>query len=230
VLTDHHWNNATCPINQKHLMAFSHNLSMDSFKLTFRQSLALVQRGFTLIELMVTIAFLAIVMSLAVPSFQQTIASSRLTSTATDVYSSLLQARADAISQGERMTVCKSSDGSTCATGTTTWSIGWITFVDSSRTLSATVDTGETVSYVVQATDPSITISGNANVANYVSFSADGKSKTIAGGFQTGVIRICSSSPALTDDTRARDLTLNIAGKITIGKPPGISAACTPLS
>jgi type IV fimbrial biogenesis protein FimT len=229
-LTDHQGKTATYPINQKHFMALSHNLSMQCYVLKFRQSLAFVQRGFTLIELMVTIAFLAIVMTLAVPSFEQTIASSRLTSAATDVYSSLLQARSDAISQGERMTVCKSSDGSTCILGTTTWSVGWITFVDSSRTVSPSADAGETVTYIVQATNPSITVSGNANVVNYVSFSADGKSKQIAGGFQTGVIRICSSSPALTDDKRARDLSINIAGRITIEKPTGVGAACTPLS
>jgi type IV fimbrial biogenesis protein FimT len=212
-------------------MALSHNINMHSFKPIFRQIQTRVQRGFTLIELMVTIALLAIIMSLAVPSFQQTIASTKLTSTSTDLYSSLLQARADAISQGERMTVCKSSDGSSCIVGTTTtWSVGWITFVDSTRTVNPTVDAGETVTYIVQATDPAITVSGDGSLVNYVSFSADGKSKQISGGFQSGTIRICSSSSALSDDRRARDLGINIAGRITISKPTGVGAVCTPLS
>ena len=211
-------------------MAASHNMTMKSFKLIFWQFQTHAQHGFTLIELMVTIALLAIIMSLAVPSFQQTIASTKLTSTSTDLYSSLLQARADAISQGERMTVCKSSDGSSCIVGTkTTWSIGWITFVDSTRSVNPTVDAGETVTYIVQATDPAITVSGNGSLVNYVSFSADGKSKQISGGFQSGTIRICSSSSALSDDKRARDLEINIAGRVTIKKPLGVDAACTPL-
>jgi type IV fimbrial biogenesis protein FimT len=185
------------------------------------------QHGFTLIELMVTMGLLIILMTLAAPSFQQTIASTRLTTATNDLYTSLAQARSDAIRQGQRMTVCKSSDGTSCDTGTTTWSIGWITVVDTTRTAATpSVDTGETVSYVAQAVDPSVVIQGNGNMANYVSFGADGQSKTINGGFLAGTIRVCSTSAALSDDTRARHITINIAGRTAITKPTGVGVAC----
>jgi type IV fimbrial biogenesis protein FimT len=177
------------------------------------------QRGFTLIELMVTIAVAAIIAALAAPSFLQTIASSKLTSATNDLYTALVQARSDSLRQGERVTVCVSSDGATCATTTVTWSVGWITFVDGTRTSLATVDAGETVSYIAQPTDPAIVIQGNANFINYASFSPDGKSKAINGAFQAGVIRVCSTSGALSDDRRARELVVNNAGRISIRAP-----------
>jgi type IV fimbrial biogenesis protein FimT len=183
--------------------------------------------GFTLIELMVTVSVLAILLAIAIPSFQQTIASTRLSTATNDLYASLAQARSDAIRQGVRMTVCKSSDSTSCTTGTSTWSAGWLTVVDATRTTATpSVDSGETVTYVTQATDSSIVILGGTTVADYVSFSPDGRSKEISGAFQAGRLRVCSSSKALDDDSRARDVVINIAGRMTIEKPSGVAAAC----
>ncbi len=185
--------------------------------------------GFTLIELMMAISLLAILMALAVPSFQQTIASTRLSTTTNELYTSLLQARSEATRRGTRMTVCKSSNGTSCTSGS--WETGWISFADSTRTTATpSIDAGETVSFVVQAMPSSITISGNTSVVDYVSFSADGRSKHLSNGnFQTGVIRVCSTSTALTNDTRARHLNINIAGRVTITKPTGVTSACPAL-
>lgn len=186
--------------------------------------------GFTLIELMVVISLLAILTALAVPSFQQTIASTRLSTVTNELYTSLLQAKSEATRRGTRMTVCKSSDGTSCTSGGS-WSTGWIGFADAIRTTATpSIDAGETVSFVVQSLPSSIVISGNTNVVDYVSYSADGRSKTVlTGAFQTGVIRVCSTSSALTNNTRARDLTISIAGRVTITKPTGITSACPAL-
>lgn len=55
------------------------------------------QQGFTLIELMVTIAVAAVVMAIAVPSMQLMQANARMASAANDLASDLKKARSDAI-------------------------------------------------------------------------------------------------------------------------------------
>ncbi|MBK6757079.1 MAG: prepilin-type N-terminal cleavage/methylation domain-containing protein [Moraxellaceae bacterium] len=56
------------------------------------------QQGFTLIELMVTIAVAAVVMAIAVPSMQLMQANARMASAANDLASDLKKTRSDAIS------------------------------------------------------------------------------------------------------------------------------------
>ncbi|MGB5065269.1 MAG: GspH/FimT family pseudopilin, partial [Candidatus Competibacter sp.] len=67
--------------------------------------------GFTLIELMITVALAAIVLTLGVPAFQETIRNNRLATTVNDFISSLNLTRSEAIKRGTRVTLCKSANG-----------------------------------------------------------------------------------------------------------------------
>ena len=81
-------------------------------------------RGFTLIEMMVTIAVAAMLLMIAVPSFRNASLSSQLRSAANDFIASSNFARSEAIKRGSAVTLCVSTDGSTCAAGG--WEQGWI--------------------------------------------------------------------------------------------------------
>lgn len=63
------------------------------------------ERGFTVLELMVTLVVAAIVLSLAVPSFQRTIANNAVRATTSDLVSALKAARAESMSSRAMVTV-----------------------------------------------------------------------------------------------------------------------------
>jgi len=84
--------------------------------------------GFTMIELMVTLAVAAILVTVAVPSFQTMIESNALTSQINLFIGSLNAARSEAVKRGKQVTLCKSVNGSSCAGAG--YEAGWIVFVD----------------------------------------------------------------------------------------------------
>lgn len=76
----------------------------------------LKHRGFTLIELMVVVSIMAIMASLAVPSFQQLMASQRVRVTGYNIVSDLVLARSEAVKRGENVTLTPVSGD---------WTQGW---------------------------------------------------------------------------------------------------------
>ena len=73
---------------------------------------------------MVTIAVLGIVLAIAVPNFRTFILNGRMTGYANDMLSTLAYVRSEAVKRAANVTVCASSDGSTCTGGG--WQGGWV--------------------------------------------------------------------------------------------------------
>lgn len=85
--------------------------------------------GFTLIELMATLAVLAIALVVGVPAFAAVVERARTASAYHLLTSSLAAARLAAIRRGTQVTVCPSLDGATCR-GSVVWAAGWILYAD----------------------------------------------------------------------------------------------------
>ncbi|MDR1887811.1 MAG: GspH/FimT family pseudopilin [Zoogloeaceae bacterium] len=68
-------------------------------------------RGFTLIELMVAVALVAILLSLAVPSFRDTILKNRVSAATSDLVAALDMARSEAIKRGVEVYLVAPSPG-----------------------------------------------------------------------------------------------------------------------
>ncbi|WP_198411398.1 GspH/FimT family pseudopilin [Marinimicrobium alkaliphilum] len=92
------------------------------------------ERGFTLIELIVTLAVLAIVAGFAIPGFNSLIQSNRSVALAEDLLSAVNYARSEAVRRGQRVSLCASDNGTSC---TGDWVDGWIVVVDTATTDTA---------------------------------------------------------------------------------------------
>ncbi len=82
-------------------------------------------RGFTLVELMVTIAVMVVLAMIAVPTFDNVRLSNRLGAYASDLVAASQLARSEAIKRNAQVTLCASSNASSCASDGQ-WEAGWI--------------------------------------------------------------------------------------------------------
>ncbi len=85
--------------------------------------------GFTLIELMVTVAIVGIFASIALPSFAKLLENNRYTTITNNLVSTLHLARSEALKRRASVTVCPSSNQTSC-NDNTDFSTGWIVFLD----------------------------------------------------------------------------------------------------
>ena len=86
------------------------------------------QSGFTVTELVVVVSIVAILMAIGAPSYKYVTTSNRISSEINGLLGDLQFARAEAIKEGQAVTVCTTTDGSTCS-GNTTWSGGWLVYM-----------------------------------------------------------------------------------------------------
>jgi len=144
--------------------------------------------GFTLVELLVTVAIASTLMMLAIPAMTGMLDTQRRISALNRFVASLHLARGEAIKRNGRAVLCKSATGEQC-TKAGQWEQGWIVFHDANN--NASLDAGE---WLLQQQGPlggRLRLSGNLPVAHYVSYSASGSAKLVSGAFQAGTFTLC---------------------------------------
>lgn len=121
-------------------------------------------KGFTLIEMMVTIAIIGILASIGMPAYKNTITSMRMSAEINALSNSLNFARTEAMKRGSTTSVCPVSSGA-CTTSTD-WSGGWSTFLNSTSTelsIAPSLSNGDTLT-------STLTIPPQFNAAGYTFF------------------------------------------------------------
>ena len=86
--------------------------------------------GFTILEMMMAIAILAVLAGFAVPGLIAFVGNSRMSGAANDVITDFSYARSEAVKRGVPVTLCKSQDGADCDDDDTDPFNRWIVFVD----------------------------------------------------------------------------------------------------
>jgi type IV fimbrial biogenesis protein FimT len=121
--------------------------------------------GFTLIELIVTLAVAAVILTIAVPSFSAVLQGNRVTTSTNDLVGALNLARSEAVMRASRVSICPSSNGTSCTQ--TNWRQGWIVFIDGGT--PGVVDGSDTVLQVSRGLDSGVTLSTSTTAIQFLS-------------------------------------------------------------
>lgn len=158
-----------------------------------------VSKGFTLIELMVTIAIVAILASLAAPSFNTLATAQALRSASSELHISLLQARSEALRTNRNVYVVPVS--ATDPATTTDWAAGWTVFVDNNNS-GSTYEPG-TDTIVSKSAAISSKLAITAAKTNAIGFTFDAR------GFNGGLgVTSAKVTFASADDSSKRKMVI----------------------
>jgi type IV fimbrial biogenesis protein FimT len=129
--------------------------------------------GFTMMELLVVITIVAILAGIGAPSFRNITTSYRIAGEVNGLLGDMQFARAEAIKEGQNVTICVSSDGVTCSTSSTAWQNGWTVF-PAVATAPGAAQSAATVLRVQAAFSGSDTFVDHTSGTNTVTFDRNG--------------------------------------------------------
>lgn len=196
----------------------------------------LVPRGFTLTELLMVIAILAIILSLAAPDFSPFVQNNRIRSATEDLISAIGVARSEAIKRGSAIVLCRTgspnvspgtlacraNDPDGTANQAEDWSPGWIMYAKPNYAGSGGADYDNATDgdplQVGNRAPTGVTITSNSAGNQWLTYFGDG---TLNEGGAAALFAICDNrGPA-----EGQLITIPAVGRPYVTQSP---ANCTP--
>ena len=173
--------------------------------------------GFTLLELITTVAVVGVIAAIAVPNFRPFIQNNRLTAASNDLLRSFQLARTEAIRRQQNVVVCASADPTatnpTCSYGGFS---GWIVFQDTNANWQA--DGGEAVIERHGLLDGSITVKKDND--GIESYAGSGFANPAGAKTPTRNVLICDvrGNQAFGTDSVERAVMIAATGRVRVTK------------
>jgi type IV fimbrial biogenesis protein FimT len=166
--------------------------------------------GFTMMEMVILMAVIAILAALALPNASNYIDNNRLNAAAADMVVTMQTARSEAVGRNVAVTICAATGtGTACRPDGHRWELGWLMFVDSDA--DRKVDGGEEVIQYHQALNKNLTLRGSSEINKPITF------------FPSGRTSITSTQTMILCDSRgfgehAKGLVVSILGRASVTK------------
>lgn len=168
-------------------------------------------RGFSLIELMVTVAIVAILVAIGLPSFQSSMRSNRVATGTNELMASFSLARTEAIRSPGGAAICSTQNGNACGGD---WNDGWMVWVDMDGDGLPTGADDRVLRYTQGKQRLDVQIDAPGGAAEAVTIRFDNRGRRI------GQLRTLSLEPedCPAGQELVRNLELGATGQVTIIK------------
>lgn len=178
--------------------------------------------GFTMVELLITIAIVSITLSLAIPSFSSLLINSRIKKLSSDFISSINIAKIESVKRQVPVTICKSSnsnnDNPTCDSGSGDWNSGWIIFSDGATLGKVETSNSEEILNVFISTGNHVEKINSAEFSKYITFQPNGFIKG-SNGYSGEIILCVNNSDSSVFNKRI--INVSTTGRLHVTKSNG---------